>query len=199
MFFPKSLSDLIEYFKKFPGIGVKTAERLAFSVLDFSLEDVDGFAKALCSVKSEIKACSICGTLTDNDVCFVCADNSRKTDSILVVEHSKDVFLFEKMGNYNGYYHVLGGLISPLDEVGPDDISITELLERIKKNKVKEVVLAIRSGIEADTTSLYIKRLLERDGVVVSRIANGIPIGAEMEYIDALTLETALNNRKEVF
>ena len=196
---PKSLVDLIEYFKKFPGIGEKTAERLAFSVLNFDIEEVTEFSKALCNAKSNIKPCSVCGTLTESDICFICRDDSRDSDSILVVENSKDVFLFERIGNYNGYYHVLGGLISPLDEIGPDDLSINLLLERVMNNNIKEVVLAIKTGIEADTTALYIKRLLEKDGIIVTRIANGIPIGADMEYIDVLTLETALNNRKEVF
>lgn len=196
---PKSLVDLIEYFKKFPGIGEKTAERLAFSVLNFDIEEVTEFSKALCNAKSNIKPCSVCGTLTESDMCFICRDDSRDSDSILVVENSKDVFLFERIGNYNGYYHVLGGLISPLDEIGPDDLSINLLLERVRNNNIKEVVLAIKTGIEADTTALYIKRLLEKDGIIVTRIANGIPIGADMEYIDVLTLETALNNRKEVF
>ena len=197
--YPKSLVDLIEYFKKFPGIGEKTAERLAFSVLNFDDEDVTNFSNALCNAKTCIKPCPVCGTLTENNLCFICSDNSRNCDSILVVENSKDVFLFEKLGNYNGYYHVLGGLISPLDEIGPDDLSIESLVKRVKENNIKEVVLAIKTGIEADTTALYVKRLLEKDGVVVTRIANGIPIGADMEYIDILTLETALNNRKEVF
>lgn len=196
---PKSLVDLIEYFKKFPGIGEKTAERLAFSVLNFDIEEVTEFSKALCNAKLNIKPCSVCGTLTESDICFICRDDSRDSDSILVVENSKDVFLFERIGNYNGYYHVLGGLISPLDEIGPDDLSINLLLERVRNNNIKEVVLAIKTGIEADTTALYIKRLLEKDGIIVTRIANGIPIGADMEYIDVLTLETALNNRKEVF
>lgn len=196
---PKSLVDLIEYFKKFPGIGEKTAERLAFSVLNFDIEEVTEFSKALCNAKSNIKPCSVCGTLTESDICFICRDDSRDFDSILVVENSKDVFLFERIGNYNGYYHVLGGLISPLDEIGPDDLSINLLLERVRNNNIKEVVLAIKTGIEADTTALYIKKLLEKDGIIVTRIANGIPIGADMEYIDVLTLETALNNRKEVF
>lgn len=196
--YPKSLMDLIEYFKKFPGIGEKTAERLAFSVLNFDDDEVNDFSNALCNAKTNIKPCTICGTLTENNVCFICNDNSRDC-SILVVENSKDVFLFEKLGNYNGYYHVLGGLISPLDEIGPDDLSIDSLVKRVKEKNIKEVVLAIKTGIEADTTALYIKRILEKDGIIVTRIANGIPIGADMEYIDILTLETALNNRKEVF
>lgn len=197
--YPKSLVDLIEYFKKFPGVGEKTAERMAFSVLGFDFEEVTEFSNALLNAKVNIKPCAICGTLTENDLCFICSDGSRDCDSILVVENSKDVFLFEKLGNYNGYYHVLGGLISPLDEIGPDDLSIDLLVKRVKENNIKEVVLAIKTGIEADTTALYIKRLLEKDKITITRIANGIPIGADMEYIDVLTLETALNNRKEVF
>lgn len=198
MFYPRSLEKLIESFKMLPGIGEKTAERLAFAVLDFDYENVKNFSENLVNIKENIKHCSICGTLTDDEICSVCSDKTRIKDTLIVVEDSKDVFLFEKIGNFRGYYHVLGGLISPLNDIGPDDIAINSLLDRVKKNDIKEVILAINSGIEADTTSLYIKRILEKNNIVVTRIASGIPIGADMDYVDALTLESALKNRKEV-
>ena len=198
MLYPRSLEKLIESFKMLPGIGEKTAERLAFAVLEFDEDNVRDFSDSLLSVKNNIKHCSICGTLTDDNICSVCSDKTRNADVLIVVEDSKDVFLFEKIGNFRGYYHVLGGLISPLNDIGPDDISIKQLLDRVKKNDIKEVILAIKSGIEADTTSLYIKRIMEKNDIVVTRIASGIPIGADMDYVDALTLESALKNRKEV-
>ena len=196
--YPKSLNDLIDNFKKLPGIGEKTAERLAFSILDFSSDDAKEFSDSIIGVKDKIKNCKICGTLTDDDICYICSDNTRDKNVLVVVEDSKSVFLFEKLGKFHGFYHVLGGLISPIDDIGPEDLSIPLLLDRVKKNGINEVVLAIKSGIEADTTALYIKRILEKYNVSVTRIASGIPIGADMEYVDSLTLESALNNRKEV-
>lgn len=198
MFYPTSLSNLIESFKKLPGIGEKTAIRLAFSVMNFSMEDALSFSENIVNVKSNIKHCNICGTLCDDDTCLICKDSTRNKDVLVVVQDSKDVFLFEKMGVFDGYYHVLGGLISPLDDVGPDDIRIKELVNRIKEGVFTEVILAIKTGIEADTTALYIKRILEGMGVSVTRLASGIPIGADMDYVDSLTLKSALNNRKEV-
>lgn len=198
MFYPTSLNNLIESFKKLPGIGEKTAIRLAFSVMNFSMEDALSFSENIVNVKSNIKHCNICGTLCDDDTCLICKDGTRNKDVLVVVQDSKDVFLFEKMGVFDGYYHVLGGLISPLDDVGPDDIRIKELVNRIKEGVFTEVILAIKTGIEADTTALYIKRILEGMGVSVTRLASGIPIGADMDYVDSLTLKSALNNRKEV-
>lgn len=198
MIYPKTLENLIESFKKLPGIGEKTAERLAFAVLGFEDEEIEKFSKSIISSHELIHSCKICGTLTDKDICDICSDKTREKDVLIVVEDSKEVFLFEKIGNFKGYYHVLGGLISPLDDIGPNDISIKQLQERIKESNVKEIVLAIKSSIEADTTSLYIRKILEKENIKVTRIASGIPIGADMDYVDALTLESALNNRKEV-
>lgn len=197
--FPRCLEDLIECFKKFPGIGQKTAERMAFSVLnDFEMDDVEFFSASLSGVKKDISNCKVCNCITENDICFVCDDKSRNSELLMVVENSKDVFLLEKLGNFNGYYHVLGGLISPFDDIGPSDINLDGLFNRIRNDNVKEIVFVTKSGIEADTTILYIKRSLVDYDVVISRIANGIPIGADMDYIDSLTLESALKNRKEV-
>ena len=196
--YPDSLNRVIESFKKLPGIGEKSAERLAFSLLSSSDDTVEEFGKSLLNLKGTIKHCSICGTLTDNDICYICSDKTRSLDTLVVVEDSKDVFLIEKMGNFKGYYHVLGGLISPIDDIGPDDLSIKALVKRVSDSKISEVILAIKSGIEADTTALYISKILEKQNVTVSRIASGIPIGADMDYVDALTLDSALKNRKEV-
>ena len=198
MIYPKIFSDLVEDFKSLPGIGEKTAERLVFSLLDFDESKLENYGNNIANLKKQIKYCEICGVLSDSNICTICNDISRKKDTVIVVESSKDVFLIEKTGSFRGTYHVLGGLISPIDEIGPDDISIDELVKRIEKEKIKEVILAIRSGIEADTTALYIKKILEEKNIKVSRIASGIPVGADMEYVDSLTLQSALNNRNEV-
>lgn len=197
--YPGCIENLIECFKKFPGIGQKTAERMAFSVFsDFDDDDVNYFSESLLAVKNDIKYCSVCNCITDSDKCFVCSDTTRFSDVLIVVEYSKDVFLLEKMGNFNGYYHVLGGLISPFDDIGPSDINLDSLFRRVKECGIKELIFVSKSGIEADTTILYIKKMLSVVDVVISRIANGIPVGADMDYIDSLTLESALRNRKEV-
>lgn len=197
--FPKCIENLIECFKMFPGIGQKSAERMAFSVLSsFDMDDVGTFVDSLKAVKSDIRNCSVCNCITDSDLCFVCSDKTRNSEQLIVVENSKDLFLLEKIGNFDGYYHVLGGLISPFDDIGPSDINLDSLFERIRKENVKEIIFVTKSGIEADTTVLYIKRSLADCDIVISRIANGIPVGADMDYIDSLTLESALRNRKEV-
>ncbi len=197
--FPKCIEDLIENFKKFPGVGQKSAERMAFSLLyDFDDDDIESFDKSLIGVKKDIKLCPVCNCITDQDLCFVCSDKTRNKEELVVVENAKDVFLLEKVGSFSGYYHVLGGLISPFDDIGPEDIDLKGLFERVKKDKIKEIIFVTKSGIEADTTVLYIKKSLEDLDVVISRVANGIPIGADMDYIDSLTLESAFKNRKEV-
>ena len=197
--FPKCINDLIDNFKKFPGVGQKSAERMAFSLLyDFDDDDIQMFSNNIIDVKKDIKLCKICNCITDQDLCFVCSDKARNKDELIVVENAKDVFLLEKMGTFSGYYHVLGGLISPFDDIGPEDIDLKGLFERVKKDNIKELIFVTKSGIEADTTVLYIKKTLNNNNIVISRVANGIPIGADMDYIDSLTLESALKNRKEV-
>lgn len=196
--YPDSLKNLIESFKFLPGIGEKTAERLAFAVLDFDTEQCELFSKSVFEVKKKIKNCLICNTLTENDICFVCSNSLRDNDILCVVDDSKSVFLFEKLGMFNGYYHVLDGLISPLDGVNPEDIGLDKLIDRISKKKFKEIILAFRPSIEGETTALYIKKILSDMDVVVSRLASGLPIGADMEYVDKLTLERALIDRKKI-
>lgn len=198
MNYPKTILNIIEGFKKFPGIGEKTAERMALSTLTMDEEMLDLFSKSLKNVKKNIKKCKKCGSLTEDDLCDICKDKSRDQETLCVVEECKNVILFEKIGTYKGMYHVLNGLISPLEGINPDDIHIDELLKRIKTDKISEVILALKPSIEGETTSLYIKKMLEKENVKVSKIAHGIPIGAEIDYIDPLTLELAIEDRREI-
>lgn len=199
MKYPMIIDDLIECFKKLPGIGEKTAERLALSTLDMEDEVLNLFSKSLKDIKQKIKRCKICNNLTDEDLCQICKNKaSRDEKTICVVEEPKNVILFEKVGSYQGMYHVLDGLISPLDGVNPEDINISSLVDRIKKEKIKEVIIAVKPSVEGETTALYISKLLEGMNVIVSKIAHGVPIGVDMEYIDSLTLEMALEDRKNV-
>ena len=196
--YPESLKCLIESFKFLPGIGEKTAERLAFSVLEMEDEQAEFFSESLLDVKNNIKKCCICNTLTENDKCYICCDKNRISDILCVVEDTKNVFLFEKLGMFNGKYHVLEGLISPLDGINPEDIGLDKLIDRINEEKFNEIIFAFKPSIEGETTALYIKRILDGMNVITTRLASGVPIGADMEYVDSLTLERALNDRKEL-
>ncbi len=193
--YPQSLKNLIESFKLLPGIGEKTAERLAFSVLDLEEENVEFFSEELKKAKHNIKKCSICNSLTENEICDICASKDRNNGILCIVEDPKNVFILEKTGLFHGKYHVLNGLISPLDGINPEDIGLDKLMERIKKEKFKEIIIAVKPSIEGETTALYIKSVLEGLDIVISRIASGVPIGADMEYIDIMTLERALQDR----
>ncbi|MGN1358564.1 MAG: recombination mediator RecR [Bacilli bacterium] len=195
--YPNSIRNLIECLKDLPGIGEKSAERLAFSILNFEPEKLDCFSEAISSVKN-IKKCPICNNITDMDVCYICADDNRDDDKIFVVEKAKDIVLFEKMGNYKGKYHVLGGLISPLDGINPEDISIESLIERVKNNNISEVIVVLKPSIEGETTMQYINKVLSKYNVRVSKIPIGIPLGTEIEYIDSMTLEMAFEDRKDI-
>ena len=195
---PDSLKNLIESFQNFPGIGEKTAERMAFSILNFDDDKFSLLQENLKLVKDEIHPCKKCNSLTDKDMCVICESSSRDKKTICVVEDSKIVFLFEKLGTYNGLYHVINGLISPLDNINPEDIGLDKLLDRIKEENIKEVILAFKPSVEGEITALYIKKILDGMNVLVTRLASGVPIGADMEYIDALTLERALEDRKEI-
>jgi recombination protein RecR len=199
MKYPEIINDLIECFKKLPGIGEKTAERLALSTLDMNDDVLKVFSDSLKEIKNKIKRCKRCNNLTEEELCIICKnENERDKHTICVVEEPKNVILFEKVGTYKGMYHVLDGLISPLDGVNPEDINISSLVDRIKKEKIKEVIIAVKPSIEGETTALYISKILEGMDVVVSKIAHGVPIGVDMEYIDTLTLEMALEDRKNV-
>ena len=198
MNYPSSLKNLIDCFKKLPGVGEKTAERFSLSVLGFDEKLIENFSDSIKDVKYKIKRCSICNNLTESDVCDICRDDTRDSSVICVVEEAKNSILFEKMGAYKGKYHILNGLISPLDGIGPEDINIDKLIERIDSEGVSEVILALKPSIEGETTSLYISKVLSGKGVKVTKIAHGIPMGADIEYIDMLTLEMALSDRKEI-
>lgn len=198
MNYPSSLKNLIDCFKKLPGVGEKTAERFSLSVLGFDEKLIESFSDSIKDVKYKIKRCSICNNLTESDLCDICRDENRDSSVICVVEEAKNSILFEKMGAYKGKYHILNGLISPLDGVGPEDINIDKLIDRIDSEGVSEVILALKPSIEGETTSLYISKVLSGKGVKVTKIAHGIPMGADIEYIDMLTLEMALSDRKEI-
>lgn len=198
MKYPETISNLIECFKKLPGIGEKTAERLALSILDIDDSIIELFSNSLINIKTKIKRCKICNHLSENDICEICKNKDRNGKVICVVEEPKNVILFEKINVFDGYYHVLDGLISPIDGINPDDINIESLLKRVKENKIEEIILALKPSIEGETTSLYISKLLEKENVKVTKIAYGIPMGADMDYVDSLTLELALENRMNI-
>lgn len=195
---PNSLKNLIDNFKLLPGIGGKTAERLAFSMIDFDKNNLTNFSNAILDVRDKITYCKLCGNISDNELCSVCSNSERDFSTIFVVEKSKDIILFEKLGVYKGVYHVLNGLISPLDGIGPDEIAIASLLSRIEKESIKEVILALKPSIEGETTMQYIRKLLSDKDIKISKIATGVPIGTDMEYIDSLTLELAIDERKNM-
>ncbi|NLZ61935.1 MAG: recombination protein RecR [Acholeplasmataceae bacterium] len=198
MNYPNALEELIFHFMKYPGVGRKTAERYALHTLGkISQEDLDDFSKALASVKSKIGRCSICGHLTDVDPCSVCADNNRDKGTILVVESPKDVFAIEKLGKYHGRYHVLHGAISPVDGVGPDDLNLKSLWNRIAEEQVKEVIIATSATQEGETTAMYIHRVITNTDVLVTRIGYGMPVGGNLEYADDKTLAKALEYRRK--
>ena len=193
--YPKSIKNLVESFKYFPGIGEKTAERLAFSVLTMEEEQVKQLSDNISAVKKKIKRCSVCNNLCEDNICSICEDKTRNTDILCIVEDPKMVFSIEKLGSFNGYYHVLNGLISSFNGLNPDELRLDKLIERIQKASFKEVVIAVKQCIEGEMTALYIKNILADMNIKVTRIASGIPIGADMEYIDSLTLEKAFDNR----
>jgi recombination protein RecR len=196
--YPESLKNLIECFKKLPGIGEKTAERLSLSVLNLDENIIDVFKNSLDSVKSKMRRCEVCNNISESNLCVICSNNLRDKSIICVVESIKNVIAIEKTNCYNGVYHVLNGLISPLDGRGPDDINLSSLIERVSNNDVKEIIMALTPGVEGETTSLYISKKLEGMNIRISKIAHGVPLGADMEYIDSLTLELALENRKSI-
>ncbi|PGS80304.1 recombination protein RecR [Bacillus thuringiensis] len=198
MHYPEPISKLIDSFMKLPGIGPKTAVRLAFFVLDMKEDDVLGFAKALVNAKRDLAYCSVCGHITDRDPCYICNDSHRDQSVVCVVQEPKDVIAMEKMKEYQGVYHVLRGAISPVEGIGPEDINIPQLLKRLHDETVQEVILATNPNIEGEATAMYISRLLKPTGIKVTRIAHGLPVGGDLEYADEVTLSKALEGRREV-
>ena len=198
MIYPEYLEKLINFYKKLPSIGEKSAERLALATLDLDDEDVAEMSKNLIMAKQKLVKCECCNNLTDVQPCRICADESRNHNLICVIEDYKSVFSFEKAGNYKGVYHVLNGLISPMNNVKPEDINISSLVKRVEKLDNPEIILALKSSIEGETTTLYIKKIFEGKKVAISRLSYGIPIGAEIDYLDILTLDKALEDRKKI-
>jgi recombination protein RecR len=192
------IANLIEQFSKLPGIGRKTAQRLAFYILEMEPLEAEKLAVAITNAKEKIKYCSICCNLTDEDPCHICSDDRRDSSLICVVEGAKDIIAMERTREFKGLYHVLHGVISPMENVGPDEIRIKELLNRIYNGKLEEVILAINPTVEGEATALYIAKLLKPLGVKITRIAHGIPVGGDLEYFDEVTLAKAMENRREL-
>ncbi|MFA6940593.1 MAG: recombination mediator RecR [Clostridiaceae bacterium] len=196
-FYPLAIEKLIEEFAKLPGIGYKTAQRLTLYTLNLPKEEVEGFAGALIKARGTIKYCSVCGNYTDTDPCAICSNPNRDRSIVCVVEEPKDVYVMEKVKEYNGTYHVLHGNISPMTGRGPDDINLKGLVKRMN-GEVKEVIVATNSTVEGEATSMYISKILKPLGVKVTRIAHGLPVGGDLEYADEVTILKALEGRKEI-
>ena len=194
--FIEPIGRLINEFTKLPGVGKKTAQRYAYKIINMSAEEAAGFAAAITDCKRKVRYCSVCGNFTENDVCDIC--RSRDKSLICVVKEPKDVIALEKLHEYKGVYHVLHGVISPMEGVGPNDIRIKELLARVNEGGVKEVIVATNPDVEGEATAMYIARLLKPLGIDVTRLAHGIPIGGELEYTDDVTLSRALSERKSI-
>ena len=195
--YPDTLESVIEFYKKLPGIGEKSAERLALATMDIESEEIDTFVSEIANLR-DLHKCPICGHITDKDICNICSDDSRNKNLICVTEDSKSVFTFEKSGHFNGVYHVLNGLISPLDDIGPEDINIDSLIKRIEEIGDAELILSLKSNIEGETTMLYLKKIIEGKKVKISRLSYGIPIGADIDYLDPITIDKALTDRKTI-
>lgn len=192
------IQTLASRLARLPGIGNKSALRLAYHILDMSEDGAKELADAIINARSKVQACKICGAYTDVDPCAICSDKSRRKDIICVVAEAKDVLAMEKMREYHGQYHVLGGVLSPMNGIGPSELRIDELLKRIKEQGVSEVIIATNPDVEGEATSSYIARIIKQNGVRATRIAHGIPIGGNLEYIDEMTLFKAIEGRREI-
>ncbi len=196
--FPSALERLVEAFARLPGVGSKSAQRMAFYVLGLEPEEAKSFADAILAAKREVHRCSVCQNLTDSDICPICADARRDHSQVCVVSDPKDLIAMERSREYNGVYHVLHGVISPMNRTGPDDIAIKELLERINAGGISEIIMATNPDTEGEATAMYISRLIKPLGVTVTRIAYGIPVGSNLEFADDATLFRALEGRREM-
>ncbi|MBQ6145089.1 MAG: recombination protein RecR [Lactococcus sp.] len=197
-YYPEPIAKLIESYAKLPGIGQKTATRLAFYTIGMSDDDVNQFAANLLSAKRDLHFCSICGNLTDADPCNICSDESRDRTIIFVVEESKDVLAMEKIREYNGLYHVLHGTISPMNGVSPDDINVKTLITRLMDSQVAEVIIATNATSDGEATAMYLARIIKPAGIKVTRLARGLAVGSDIEYADEVTLSKAVENRQEI-
>ena len=194
----ESLDLLISRLNRLPGIGIKSAQRLAFHIISMPEADAAALADAITNAKEKVHYCPVCGNYTENELCSVCADSKRSSDILCVVESARDVIFMERIHEFHGRYHVLGGVLSPMDGVGPDQLSIAQLIERVKNEEVKEVILATNPDVEGEATASYIAKQLKPMGVSVSRIAHGIPIGGNLEYVDEVTLLKSIENRRKM-
>jgi recombination protein RecR len=192
------VNRLIEEFSKLPGVGPKSAQRLTYYLLRASAEDAQALAQAILEVKEKIILCSLCQNITDSDPCAICRNDQRDQDSICVVEEPLDILALERTGSYKGLYHVLHGVISPMDGIGPDDLKVRELLARLKTGQVREVIMATNPNLEGEATAMYLTRLIAPLGLKVTRLARGLPMGADLEYADNVTLARAIEGRQEV-
>lgn len=197
-YFPAAMQELADQFARLPGIGGKTAQRLAFYVLELPLEDAQAFADAIIQAKNQVHTCPVCQNLTDREICGICGDDSRDHGLICVVAEPKDVIAMERSREFNGVYHVLHGVISPLNHVTQDDIRIRELLLRVSQGDVREVIMATNPDTEGEATAMYISRLLRPMEIKVTRLAYGVPVGSQLEYADEVTLTRALEGRQEI-
>ena len=197
-YYSNQISRLIEAFSRLPGIGSKSAQRLAFHVVHMPVDQVEALAAAIVDARKNVRYCKVCCTLTDQEICPICSNPKRNKKVIMVVENTRDLAAYEKTGKFDGVYHVLHGAISPMLGVGPDDIKLKELMQRISQQDVKEVVIATNSSLEGETTAMYISKLIKPTGIKVSRIASGVPVGGDLEYIDEVTLLRALEGRVEL-
>ena len=197
-FYAAPIAKLIDELSKLPGVGNKTAQRLAFHILNMTSEDVEQLSASITNAKRNIKYCRVCCNITDSEVCNICSNVKRDSSIICVVEDPKDVVAMEKTREYKGLYHVLNGAISPMEGIGPEEIRIKELLQRVSDNEVSEIILATNPNIEGEATAMYISRLLKPAGIKVTRIAHGVPVGGDLEYADEVTLMKALEGRREI-
>lgn len=197
-YYAKPLNKLINELSRLPGIGGKTAQRLAFHILSMDEKSAMELANAISDAKKSMTYCSVCGNLTDTDPCAICSDDSRDKSTICVVESPKDVVAMEKIREYRGYYHILHGAISPMDGIGPDNINLRSLIVRLQDEAVKELIIATNPNIEGEATAMYIARLIKPSGIKVTRIAHGIPVGGDLEYADEVTLLKAVEGRREL-
>ena len=197
-YYSSHINRLIEQFSRLPGIGAKSAQRLAFHILNMPKGQVETFARTISEARDHVRYCRDCCTLTDQELCPICSNPSRDHQTIMVVENTRDLAAYEKTGKYEGVYHVLHGAISPMLGIGPDDIRLKELMQRLSRDPVKEVIIATNSSLEGETTAMYLSRLIKPTGIRVSRIASGVPVGGDLEYIDEVTLLRALDGRTDL-
>ncbi len=199
MQYPEPIAKLIDSYMRLPGIGEKTATRLAFYTIDMDQDDVETFAKSLMAAKTELHYCSVCGNITDEDPCSICTDTTRDQKTILVVEQPKDVMSIDRMDEYHGLFHVLHGVMSPLEGTGPEDLNIAALLHRLQENDaVEEVIVATNATPEGEATAMYLSRLIKPAGIRVTRLAHGLAVGSDIEYADQMTLMKAVEGRTEI-